>query len=533
MVSAAAATVYVTWPQALVMSAMAAAHHDVEFSIWRLQWIAHALVTSPSHLFDPPIFHPAAHALAYSDATLLQGFVAAPFLWMGAPPLLVYNALLLAGFAGSGVAMFVLVRHLTGAEGPAVVASTVFVMAPYRIEHFMHLELQWAMFIPLTFWALHRAVDEASVRFGVFAGAFVALQFLSCVYYGMFLAMTLVVFVPLLMMCGGAGARSSGVLQALALGGLVALVVVVPYALPYRQSADELGVRDPSEIARYSAHLSNYLATSSLNAVWGWTSDRFGDAELRLFPGVTALVLAVFAFWRRPVRSVLIYAVVAVLAIELSFGLNGAIYRWLAEEVTALQGFRALARFGMILAFAVAVLSGLGTAALLSLISLRRRPLTLLLLIGLLAIEYRNHSMVLSTGDPQRPPDVYQMLRRAPAGTLIELPVPRLDRLPGWEPYYQGWQVWHWRPLVNGYSGYYPRDYLETLVHMLSFPDPGSIERLRGHDVRFIVIHRSLYDQPRYTDLMLRIARRSELKPWGTYKGPVGLADIFELLPVE
>ncbi len=495
--------------------------------------MAHALSTSPSQLFDPPIFYPAAHALAYSDATLLQGFVAAPFLWMGAPPMLVYNVLLLAGFAGSGVAMFVLVRYLTGAVGPSIVASSVFVMAPYRIEHVMHLELQWAMFIPLTFWALHRAVDAASARFGALAGAFFGLQFLSCVYYGVFLAMALMVFVPLLMLCGGAAARSSRAMRALALAGLVAVVVVLPYGVPYKQSADELGVRDPSEIARYSAHLSNYIATSSLNAVWGWTADRFGGPELRLFPGSIALVLAVLAFGRRPVRNVLIYAVVAVFAIELSFGVNDAMYRWLAGHVTALHGFRALARFGMIAAFAVAVLSGFGTAALLPLISARRRPLTLLLLVGLLAIEYRNHSMMLSTGDPQRPPDVYQMLRRAPAGTLIELPVPRLDQLPGQEPFYQGWQAWHWRPLVNGYSGYYPRDYLETLVHMLSFPDRASIGRLRGHDVRFIVIHRAFYDQALYTDLMLRIAQRPELRPWGTFKDPVGLADIFELSPVD
>src|SRR5258707_8373415 len=92
--------------------------------------------------------------------------------------------------------MFVLARHLTGATGPALIAAAVFTLAPYRIEHVMHLELQWAMFVPFTFWALHRAIDDRSYRFGLLAGLGFWLQLLSCVYYGVFLAILLVAFWP-------------------------------------------------------------------------------------------------------------------------------------------------------------------------------------------------------------------------------------------------------------------------------------------------------------------------------------------------
>jgi hypothetical protein len=531
---ALASSVYVTWPQARVLATMTAAHHDAEFSIWRLQWIAHALATSPRHLFDPDIFHPATTTLAYSDATMLQGLLGAPLLWMGVPPVLVYNLLLLAGLAGSGVAMFVLARHLTGTVGPALVAAAVFTMAPYRIEHFMHLELQWAMFIPLTFWALHRTRETASWKFGALAGVFLWLQVLSSVYYGVFLALMLVVFVPVLLLSGGQRDpdRRAAILP-FAIAAAVAAVLTLPYALPYRAVARDLGVRDASEIARYSATLLNYFSTSNLNVFWGWTSDRFGDSERRLFPGAVALILAAVGLWRRPARPVLTYVIVAAVAVELSFGVNGVVYRTLADHLNALQGFRSLSRFGIVTAFAVAMLSAYGTEALLVRIPAQRRSLALVLLVACLALEYRNRPMSLTLGDPERPPDAYLMLRRAPPGVVIELPVPPLDRLPGWEPYYQAWQAWHWRPLVNGYSGYYPLDYRETLVHMLSFPDDGSIGRLRGHDVRFVVIHRAFYEHDRYTDLMLRIARRPELKSWGAFKDSVGLADIFELTAVD
>lgn len=95
-----------TWPQCLHLRTQFAWHNDPQFSIWRLAWIAHALRVDPHHLFDANIFYPARQTLAYSDATLLEGAVAAPLFWAGVPPILIYNLLLLAGFVGSGVAMF-------------------------------------------------------------------------------------------------------------------------------------------------------------------------------------------------------------------------------------------------------------------------------------------------------------------------------------------------------------------------------------------------------------------------------------------
>ncbi|MEQ1912994.1 MAG: hypothetical protein ABMA15_29530, partial [Vicinamibacterales bacterium] len=115
-----ALSVLVTWPQSRFLSSQVIAHHDPFFSIWRLAWVAHALRTAPLQLFNANIFHPAKGALAFSDATMLEGLLGAPLLWVGAPPVLVYNLLLLAGFIGSGVAMFVLTRHLTGSVVPSL-----------------------------------------------------------------------------------------------------------------------------------------------------------------------------------------------------------------------------------------------------------------------------------------------------------------------------------------------------------------------------------------------------------------------------
>jgi len=516
--------VFVTWPQARHMSTSIFSHHDPYFSIWRLAWVAHALSTSPGHLFDANIFYPATGTLAYSDATLLEGVLAAPFFWLHVSPLLIYNTLLLAGFAGSGIAMFVLARHLTGATGPSLVSAAVFTLAPYRIEHVMHLELQWAMWVPLTFWAIHRAVDDGSWRFGVLAGLSIWLQVLSCVYYGVFLAMTLVVFVPVLLALSGR--RSFAALPGLVAGLAIAAVLTLPYAWPYMNAARTLGGRGLSEIARYSARPANYLSATSLNVVWGWTADRWGGRELRLFPGALAILLAIVSPMNRSWRWTMLYAAVGILAIELSFGTNGTVYRWLSEHVPALQGFRSASRFAIVASAGIAMLAGFGAQAIVER-NRSRGTAIILVILSLMAIDYANHSMPMTPETLGTPSPVYRVIRSAGPGVVIEFPLPTPDQLPGWDPYYTSWSISHWNPLVNGYSGYYPPDYLQTLMSMRTFPDDASLARLHAHNVRYVIVHQAFYDPEQYTRLMLRIAVQPELRAFGSYKDPVGTAAVF------
>ena len=179
-----ALTIILTWPQVLYVGSRVAAHDDPLLSIWRLSWIAHVLPGNPKQLVDGNIFSPHVRTLAYSDTTLLEALIAAPWLWLRTNPILVYNLLLLGGIVLSGVCMFVLVRHLTGDLDAALVAAVVFTLLPYRILHFMHLELQWTLWMPLTLWAVHRAFETGSIRYGIAIGALLCLQAISSLYYG-------------------------------------------------------------------------------------------------------------------------------------------------------------------------------------------------------------------------------------------------------------------------------------------------------------------------------------------------------------
>src|SRR5688500_19673347 len=175
-----------TWPQALVLKTHAYDHQDVFFNLWRLRWIAHALSTSPAELFNANIFEPDRGVLAYSDAMLVEGVLAAPLLWAGVPPVLVHNLMLLGPIVASGVGSFVLARHLTSSTAGAVLAGIAFAFAPYRFDHYHHMELQWTVWAPWAWSALQRLGETGSVRFGLLIGVLAALQTASSVYYGVF-----------------------------------------------------------------------------------------------------------------------------------------------------------------------------------------------------------------------------------------------------------------------------------------------------------------------------------------------------------
>ena len=145
--------------------------------------------------------------------------------------------------------------------------------------------------------------------------------------------------------------------------------------------------------------------------------------------------------------------------------------------------------------------------------------------------ECVNRPMWIAPADSWATPDVYKVIRNAAPGAVVELPMPDLGALPGLDPMFESWSLWHWKPLINGYSGYYPPDYVRTIVSMAAFPDGPSIERLRAHDVRYVVVHRASYVQEDYANLLVRMAARPEFRTWGSFRAPGGMADIFELTP--
>lgn len=553
-------TTIALWPQPLQWRTHAPAHHDALFSMWRIAWIGDALTTAPSQLFDAPIFHPATRTLAFSDAVFLQGLLATPALAAGAPILPVYNVLLLLGPWLSCLTAYLLARDLlrvraaggplgertlpTDGRGderlghpglpaadvfwPAVIAGAIFGLLPYRVEHVMHLELQWSQWMPLAFWALHRTVSHGRIRDGVITALCVLAQFLSCIYYGVFLAIVLALAGPVLLLTQ-TRAPLPAIGRALVVGALLALGPLVAYSGPYRENQARLGGRAPGEIAMWSATPAGFLSAPPGNLLYGSTA-HLGGPEGRLLPGGTALGLAlvglVLARHRRATR---VYAVVLVASTVLALGTHTPVYRLALALAPPLQGLRAPSRFGMVLALGLAILAAFGAARVLARVSSRsRQHLAGLALCALVMTEYASNLSPLHPW-PQRAPLYATWLRQQPPGSVIDLPIARADALPHHEAEWSFYARFHRHPLVNGYSGYYPPDYIDLLGQMAYFPNSVSLAMLRDRNVRYIVVHVDRYEPGEYMALEARLKQTPGLTSVGMVPDREFPASVFVL----
>lgn len=507
-----ALTALITWPQAWRLATHTAEHFDSFFSIWRIAWIAHILPAAPSQLFQANIFFPQPSALALSDPVLLEGLTAAPLIWAGVSPLLAYNLLVFGSFVLCGVAAAALGYSLTRSHGAAVLAGMVFAFAPYRFEHYFHLEILWAFWMPLAFLALHRAVNHTRLRDGMLAGLVVLGQVLSCLYYALYLGAALIVAAAVLIRWRDR--RAPRALAVLAAGALVAAVVALLYVQPLLAIRDDVPARLPQESDRYSASPLSYLSSPASNRLYGWTAD-LGGPELRLFPGLAAIVLGAYGLAR---RDRLAWAYVAVLgfAFLASMGSNAPLFGSLQDYLDPYGMVRVPARFAAVVLCALSALVALGAARLLSEAAPpRRRALAAGLIGAIMLAEYSSRPALMTV--PLEPPPAYRWLLQQPPGPLIEFPLPRLGSLPGDDPKHQYFSTMHWRPLLNGYSGYYPMSYLHLLLRMQVFPRGGWINRALDRGAQYIFVHEQGLNRQRLVIALERLEAHKGMRRVGRF----------------
>jgi hypothetical protein len=155
-----------------------------------------------------------------------------------------------------------------------------------------------------------------------------------------------------------------------------------------------------------------------------------------------------------------------------------------------------------------------------------RYAMVLALALGLLA-EY-HAPFELSPYSSVAPP-LYRYLARQPRGVVAEFPLPRADALPGYDPEYAYMSTFHWFPIVNGYSGMYPRSYLVRLARLANFPDQRSLAQLRADDVRYVILHARGYLPADFEALHSRMATGGTFVELGSYNDADGMAVLFTM----
>jgi hypothetical protein len=549
-----AIAIVMTWPLVTVMTQRIAGDlGDPLFNAWILNWTGNSVLAAlsghPSALaryWNPPIFYPASLTLAYSEHLTPQMLQILPILAATGNIVLCYNLLLLSTIVLSGLGMFLLVRELTGRPLAAFFAGLAFAFAPYRIDQWTHIEVLSSQWMPFAFYGLRSFFASGRLRPLLGAGTAILLQGLSCGYYLAYFPPFVVAYCVYEMWSRGRLANF-GVWRALmGIGGAV-LIVIGVFLRPYFdvRHGQDLGVRDAAEVEQYSADLLGFATVSWKSRLLGPVVHAMPRNENQGFPGVTMLAFAAVAVGAAFTRSsssrslVGFFACAALAAAWMSLGpvmhVHGAaigpgLYDIFYRLVPGFDGLRVPSLNFMIVTLFLCVLAGVGAAA----VESRARAGSVIVAIGMIAALGEGWSVPVETnrpldtpgyspptetiGDAQSMSLVYQMVRRLPADAVIaEFPFDD----PVYQIQYTYYSAYHGRPILNGYSGFFPDSYrrLEGILGRTpSTADAWSA--LLSSGATFAIVHERAYppgEEHRVSDWL----RQSGARQYYTFGGDV------------
>ena len=504
---AAAVTAALTHPIAFKLGSVGRVNQaDGQFSIWNVAWVARAIVSDPRHLYDANIFYPRTGTLAYSEANIGSGLVAAPVYWATQNPYAAHNFAVLFSFLLTAIGTYYLVRYLVKDRRAAAVSAICFAFCPHIFAHLAQVQALMTLWIPFTMLALHRFADARTPGRGAALGAAMAAQALWSGYYGVFV-LVMVGFSVLVIATTRGLWTSARFWLGLAAGAVTAAVLVIPFYIPFVELHARGFARTLDDAGRYGANWSSYLASAT--TAHGWLLKYLPRWSEVNFPGVIATVCGLggllLARTAREREMVIIYGGLTGLSLWASFGVAGGLYSVLHTAVPAFSWLRVPSRFGLIVSFGLAVLAALTVRRLLE---RTNRPVLVAVAIAGLAMAELRIPLDPPPAIPVAP--VYRMLATLPRGPVIEMPFYYPEVGLYQHTKYMLASTAHWMPLVNGYSDFVPPEFYEHVMTLAPFPSRPALKILEPDQVRYAVFHLNGYNEENRNDVLKRL---QELAP--------------------
>ena len=516
-----------TWPLVTGLDHLSRHNDDEWLNAWAVSWVAHQLPRDPPRLFEANIFYPHEGTLAYTEPLIVPGVLGAPIRWLGGSPLLTYNVLLLLGLTLTALAMYALVVSWSGDHWGGLLAGALLAFSTPMLTRLPHLQILHFYWLPLACWALDRLLTRRRMSDAAWLGACVLGAALTSGYLAVFTTFAL----------GAAfvarakdwwGRDRAGVLFRLAAAAAATLVMLLIVMRPYQ--VVQLQRPLTPEAASIGAALESYLSSAARLHYAAWSQPIFDRAPGILFPGVIALALAAICLLGRcriaPVGTRRMLIAIALAGVTLSLGPLTPVYVWMYQLVPPLQSVRAPSRFGIVAVFALAALAGLGLSVVRQRTSPNWRLVGSLGIIALATIE-SIHGPIDYRPFEWNPP-IYEALRAAEPGPLVELPIYGPDNFHENAAYLLA-STSHWRPLVNGFGGFRPPRYNEMSRLIGTFPSLPAVARLQALRVKHVVVHMARYRRPENLRRALRRLERQRVLVLLAEEGPDRLYRIADL----
>lgn len=494
---------WLTWPLARVAgTALPGAAPACRFDTPLIEWIlAHetrALTGSPSELLHAGMYHPEPYALFYGPLALGALPLFAPVALATGNPTLAINATLLGGAVLTAFALHVVLWRTTRSHLAGAVGGWTFLTSRWLLWAHVPTNPFYSCLalLPLIIAIVARAREQLSIR------RLLPLVVLQCLTDVAYVAAALLV--PLACIAVGRACRRAGRAAGLR---LLAVVVATPICLaPVYAGYLVVAARNPrlAEQTNWRLHGAAaypWLGQPLTSLPWGPFEDL---APTSVAPIVGLLVvagaLALVMRARREsldaqIRRLWVHATIwTVVGLAISFtptvewqGVSIDLPQRLVAEWRLVQMLREPGRLAIGALVGASLLSGLAFA------TLARKPFVrAALAIAIIAIIYVQYAYGFERPFARRPlplhyptftidvpPTVTAALRDG-TGPVLELPVGPGGGVGPWLHAVAMYRsLFHHRPLVNGYSGYWPAGFEGRMALAGRLPDRDALAALR------------------------------------------------------
>lgn len=467
-------SVVVTWPLILHLNNFIIDPHDGLLITWFLNWsLGHPLN------YNANIFYPYQNTLAFSETMFPQALIAAPFVLLTAEPLVTYNINVLLGFVLTAFACYLLISYLTKSDPAAILGATIFTFSTIHLNYLAHLQL--FDFWPVIF-AIYFLLRE---KFKLFVLFFLISSLTTILNLYFLLAVICLIF-----LFNFVKRRS------LVLYTIISVLLVAPFLFPYylvtRQFQNIRPINDAINNSLQFPDLLNVSVYSRLSAFFpqqSGTPAYFGA----VFLGMILLAFRKFKisiwWWLAGLSFILALGpalhifrntvhIGPIPAIPLPY----AIFYYL---LPGFAGLRTPSRWILLTAFALSVAVVVYFA--------KRITWKWAVILSLLVILEVNFPFQYTQVPSVRefPQEQVWLKDNYPGAPIIQFPIYAWfdgDNI-GTETLREYYSTIHYHPMVNGYSGFSPREWEEKVKWLQkNFPDGETVGYLRNLGIRLILV---------------------------------------------
>ena len=218
-----------------------------------------------AHFFTSSSFYPHPYGMLLSDLLLPQTLLAIPITYITNNILLTFNIVFIITFILNYIGLFLFWKEVFKSDTIAFLGSLFFIFSPFAQFELSHYQMMafWPFFFALYF--IFKTEKTNRRIYLIFAGIFLALQFLASVYLAVFLITSIGIFYLFKFI---SSKNRKEIFVRLFLIFFIFVLLDGIFVKGYFDAKKVLNLkRDYGEFVTYSAHITDYVFTNGFHSI--------------------------------------------------------------------------------------------------------------------------------------------------------------------------------------------------------------------------------------------------------------------------